>query len=72
MSAADLGAVVAALSARVAMTEARLDALETPSQDRAAHGLAELADKIDADTPGKVPGYEMQKLEARKRLTAVE
>lgn len=67
MSAADLGAVVAALSARVAMTEARLDALETPSQDRAAHGLAELADQIDTENPDRVPGNAVAELEARKK-----
>lgn len=71
MSAPDLGAAVADLSARLAMAESRLDALETnglPSgRNRAARGLAEMADKIDSETPGKVPGYELQKLESRER-----
>ena len=65
MSAADLGARVADLSARLAMAESTLDALENPA-DRASRGLAALADRIDADTPGRVPGYETEKLEARK------
>lgn len=66
MSAADLGAKVADLAARLAMAEARLHALENP-ENRASRSLAELADRIDADTPGKVPSYETAKLEAQER-----
>lgn len=65
-----LQARVSDLSARVTQLEAKVAGLsESPDHARA---LATLSDQIDAATPGKVPGYEMQKLEARKRLTAVE
>ena len=72
MNAPDLGAKVADLSARLAMVEHRLDALETSPQDRIARALAALADKIDAQTPGRVPANETAKAEARARLLAVE
>ncbi len=72
MSAADLGARVADLSARLAMVEHRLNALEESPVDRASQSLAELADRIDARTPGKVPSNAVSELEARERLTRVE
>lgn len=74
MSAPDLGAKVADLSARLAMAESRLDTLENPENpaDRNARSLAAFADKIDADTPGKVPGYELEKLETQNRFPDVE
>ena len=69
MSAADLGARVADLSARLAQLESTVARLETnglPSgQNRTARALAALADRIDQSTPGRVPGYETQKLEAQ-------
>ena len=58
-------------SARLTLVEARVDALENPESGH-ARSLAALADKIDSETPGKVPGFEVDKMEARARLTAVE
>ena len=66
-----LQATVKDLSARVTQLEARVNTCE-PAIGRAHRGLAELTDKLDANTPGKVPAYESDKLEARARLTAVE
>lgn len=64
----DLGARLVALETARAVLEGSNDAFAV---DRAACGLAEMSDKIDADTPGKVPAYESDKLKERK-LTAVE
>lgn len=55
------------IAARLAQLETRVDTLESnglPS-GRNARALAALADRIDQSTPGKVPSYESDKLEAR-------
>ena len=57
-----LKGLLSALSGRVAALENQ----ESPV-DRTARGLAEMAGKVDAATPGRVPGYESDKLELRKR-----
>ena len=51
------------IAARLAQLETRVDALENPADP--ARGLAVLADRIDADTPGKVPAHEVEKAEAQ-------
>ena len=45
----------------------RVVALENPESDmdRAHQGLAEMADKVDAATPGKVPGHSVAELAKR-------
>ena len=78
MSAADHGetdrailtlqATVKDIAARLALVEARVDTLENPESDP-ARSLAALADRIDAATPGKVPGNEVEKLESRESVT---
>lgn len=67
-----LQATVKDLSARLVQLEAKVAGLSEPALNRAARGLAEFQDRIDAETPGKVPAYESDKLESRKRLTDVE
>ncbi len=64
-----LQAKVKDLSARLAMAETRLDALETPESavDRAHQGLREIQERIEDADPGRVKGYEQEKFEERKR-----
>ena len=68
-----LQATVKDLSARLAIAESRLDALENPESplDRGRRGLAELQDKIDKDNPDRVPGNSVAEL-SRQRLTDVD
>ena len=69
---AALQATVKDLSARLVQLEVKVARLSEPALDRAARGLAEMADKIDAANPDRVPGNSVEQLEARKRLTDVE
>ena len=60
-----LQARVSDLFARVAQVEAKVAELSEKSADP-ARSLAALADKIDAATPGRVHGNEVEKMESRE------